>query len=150
MDQSRPGHEPHHLIVAAARDCIGTRFHHQGRLPGVGLDCVGLLVHAMHAAGVEFPDNTTYARYPDNGMLIRELDARLDHIDRKEARAGDIVAFTWGDYQDTQHVGILTAVEPTWRMVHAHARQRKTVEHDLGDYWLPRIGSVYRIRGATA
>lgn len=146
MDQPGSSPQPHALIVAAARDCIGTRFHHQGRLPGVGLDCVGLLVHAMHAAGIEFPDNTTYARYPENGMLVRELDQRLVHIPREEAQPGDVVAFTWGQYQDTQHVGILTEVTPSWRMVHAHASQRRTVEHELGDYWTQRIGAVYRIK----
>ena len=40
-------------IVAAARACIGTPFRPQGRLPGVGLDCIGLAAWAVRAVGIE-------------------------------------------------------------------------------------------------
>ena len=43
-------------MIAAARACIGTPFHHQGRRPGAGLDCIGLIVIALRAAG--FPCRT--------------------------------------------------------------------------------------------
>ncbi len=33
--------------IAAARTCLGTPFHHQGRAPGVGLDCIGLDHHSF-------------------------------------------------------------------------------------------------------
>ena len=38
-------------IVAGARACIGTRFRPQGRVPGLGLDCVGLVLAALTAGG---------------------------------------------------------------------------------------------------
>ena len=31
-------------VVAAAREWLGTPFHHQARLRGVGVDCVGLVI----------------------------------------------------------------------------------------------------------
>ena len=41
-------------IVARARACLGTRFRLQGRVPGLGLDCLGLVVAALADAGRVF------------------------------------------------------------------------------------------------
>ena len=38
-------------MIAAARACLGTPFHHQGRMPGVGLDCIGLVIVALARCG---------------------------------------------------------------------------------------------------
>jgi cell wall-associated NlpC family hydrolase len=38
-------------IIAAARACLGTPFRHQGRLPGIGLDCAGVALHVAQAVG---------------------------------------------------------------------------------------------------
>ncbi len=38
-------------FVRVARSYIGTPFHHQGRLPGVGLDCAGVIVCALAECG---------------------------------------------------------------------------------------------------
>jgi len=39
-----------------ALDCVGTRFQAHGRVPGRGLDCVGLVICAARAVGIEIPD----------------------------------------------------------------------------------------------
>jgi len=39
-------------IVRLSRAYIDTPFHHAARLPGVGLDCVGLLVCVARAVGI--------------------------------------------------------------------------------------------------
>ena len=40
----------------AALACVGTRFYAHGREPGRGLDCVGLVICAAAAVGIEIPD----------------------------------------------------------------------------------------------
>lgn len=147
MHQPRSLREPGDLIVRAARACIGTRWHHQGRVKGAGLDCVGLLVHAFGEALAEpFPDSTDYGRVHDNGRLVRELDARLDRVAVSDLRPGDVVAFTWTESAvESQHVAIVTQSEPL-RIIHANARQRGVVEHDAGAYWSSKISAAFRAR----
>jgi cell wall-associated NlpC family hydrolase len=41
-----------HNMVLAARECLGTPFQHQGRVPGVGLDCVGVAIYAAREVGL--------------------------------------------------------------------------------------------------
>ena len=52
-------------MIASARACIGTPFHHQGRAIGIGLDCIGLIVVALTAAGFSVRDRSDYGRRPD-------------------------------------------------------------------------------------
>ena len=61
-------------MIATARACAGTPFHDQGRAPGVGLDCIGLIVIAMRAAGFAVHDRTDYGRRPDGKSLgVKDL-----------------------------------------------------------------------------
>ena len=42
-------------IIAIARACLGTPFRHQGRIPGVALDCAGLVVAVAAAPRCRLP-----------------------------------------------------------------------------------------------
>ncbi|MDD5585633.1 MAG: hypothetical protein PHY92_01580, partial [Alphaproteobacteria bacterium] len=61
-------------MIAAARACLGTPFHHQGRKPGVGLDCIGLIVVALQAAGYDVRDRFDYSPRPDGRSLVQALE----------------------------------------------------------------------------
>ena len=81
-------------IVAAARACIGTPFAHQGRVVGVALDCAGVAVHAVRAAGVDVLDFAGYGRTPNKGRLAAAMDAQpmLERVpDIADRAAGDIL-----------------------------------------------------------
>lgn len=71
----------HHTIAEEARALIGTRFRHQGRDPEVGLDCVGLVLAAHAAAGIEIEAPADYPRHPDarelSGLLNQEFERLL-------------------------------------------------------------------------
>ena len=125
-------------MIAAARACAGTPFHHQGRVAGVGLDCIGLIVVAMQAAGREVRDCLDYGRRPDGVSLIAGLEA---HGMRRVAsiEAGDILLFRY-DHQP-QHVALATS-EAT--MIHAFAVAGKVVETGVSDYWKRRLVGIYR------
>ncbi|MFZ7338164.1 hypothetical protein ACLS0R_18210, partial [Comamonas jiangduensis] len=58
-------------VVAAARRCIGTPYHHQARKPGIGLDCVGLVICVARQIGAVAPDWDVrgYSRVPDGFAL---------------------------------------------------------------------------------
>jgi hypothetical protein len=62
-------------IIAAARQCLGTPFRHQGRLLSFGLDCAGVAIHVARQIGVGHLDVSGYGRTPANGQLERSLDS---------------------------------------------------------------------------
>ena len=63
-------------IVAAARECLGTPFHHQGRVLGYGLDCAGVAAHVARAVGCEVVEVSGYGRTPAHGQIEQALEAQ--------------------------------------------------------------------------
>lgn len=131
-------------MVAAARACLGTPFHHQGRLPGHGLDCIGLIVVSARAAGLKVEDRANYARRPDGNRLVEALLAH-GAVLREDggAGAGDILAFRYDG--QPQHVALATGADT---MIHSFAPAGAVVETSIGAYWRRRLAGVYRIFGA--
>ncbi len=126
-------------MIAAARACAGTPFHHQGRVAGVGLDCIGLIVVAMQAAGLPVRDRLDYGRRPDGASLVAALE---DHGMKRvtgEIKAGDVLLFRY-DHQP-QHVALATSADT---MIHAFAVAGRVVETGIGAYWRRRLVGVYR------
>jgi NlpC/P60 family putative phage cell wall peptidase len=125
-------------MIAAARSCLGTPFHHQGRSPGVGLDCIGLIVIALRAAGFTVHDRADYGRRPDGKSLVAALHAHGAHPVPTLA-AGDIVLFRYDG--QPQHAALATGPD---RMIHSFAPAGKVVETALGAYWRRRLIGIYR------
>lgn len=126
-------------LIAAARACLATPFRHQGRIPGRGLDCVGLVVHAAHAAGLDLIDTLAYGRSPCRNMLQAALDAQpaLRHV--TDRQPGDILMMRFAG--EPQHLAILTADNT---IVHAYAAIERVCEQRLAQVWAARIVRVYR------
>lgn len=130
-------------LIGAARACLGTPFHHQGRRPHVGLDCIGLIVVALGAIGFQTRDRTDYARRPDGASLLAAIEA---HGGRKveTLQAGDILVFRYGG--QPQHVALATGPDS---LIHAFAPAGRVVETRLGGYWRRRLVAVYRFTEAS-
>jgi len=130
--------EKSEAMIAAARRCLGTPFHHQGRVPLVGLDCIGLIIVALRSIGFGVNDRLDYGRRPDGVTLLAALEAH-GAVKVEEIQAGDILVFRY-DHQP-QHVAL--AVDGD-RMIHSFAPARRVVETALGAYWRRRLVGVYR------
>lgn len=93
-------------VVAAARGWIGTPFHHQGRMRGVGVDCAGLVICVGHQLGLFEPrfDVEGYPRVPD-GTLVSHCDEHMQRVPREAMQPGDVVVVTWD--HEPMHLGIL-------------------------------------------
>jgi cell wall-associated NlpC family hydrolase len=119
---------PHEI----ARRYIGTPYKHQGRVIGVGIDCVGLIVCVAREIGAVAPDfNVTgYPRIPDGHSLMRHLRERFIEIDQDEMRPGDVVCVSLTGYPT--HIGIVGDY-PGGRLsvIHATIHEQKVVEHRL-------------------
>ena len=104
-------------IYEHARACLETPFVHQGRVLGVGMDCAGVVAHAVSAAGLPVNDVFGYTRAPMGGLLKQTLDSHsfVRRIPVSETPvAGDILLMHFGN--EPQHLAI--AGETT--IVHAY------------------------------
>ena len=125
-------------IIIAARDCIGTPFVPQGRLPGVGLDCAGLILHALQAGGITIDDVASYTIPPDPTLLIDAL-AQGGFMQQDQIMPGAVLLFRFQGR--AQHLALAISDNT---MIHAFAPARHVVETDIGSAWRQRLlGSYY-------
>ena len=130
-------------IVAAARAWLKTPFHHQGRLQGIGCDCVGLVVGVAESLGVPVQDQAGYSREPQGRALRTALDAQLLPIPAPVP--GAVVLMRIG--REERHVGIVaTASTGALSLIHAWLQVKKVAENRLTDEWRSRIVRVYRFK----
>lgn len=126
--------------VELARECLGTPFAHQGRLPGVALDCAGVLVHVMQGLGLSYIDQRGYPRRPYRGLLDQALadQPHLIAIPKTDAAAGDVLLFRIK--AAPQHIGICAGET----VIHAYSATGRVVEQSF-DPWRSSLSRVYRI-----
>lgn len=131
------------LIVAAARECIGTPFAHQGRMLNRALDCAGVAVHvAQRWHAVDEP--AAYGRMPNNAMLEYWLERQPFLQVAAAAQAGDILLMRFTG--EPQHLAICAGDT----IIHAYEAIGRVVEHNLDARWRRRIVRVYRFSGVAA
>lgn len=127
-------------IVAAARECLGTPFVHQGRLPGRALDCAGVAVHACRQCGLTALEPQGYGRQPHDGMLEMWLERQpfLARAPLADMHAGDLLLMRFTG--EPQHIAIATDAG----ILHSYEKAGRVVEHVLDPRWRKRIVRVYR------
>jgi len=133
-------------IVAAARGMLGTPFRHQGRQPGLGLDCDGLLFCAGWACGVDLPDFVDYGPEPDAAIALAAIRARAIEVANDLAGPGCIVAMPILARSRPQHFGLLTDGD---RWIHCASDIGRVVETDFPTKLRRRVLHVFRYPGVT-
>jgi cell wall-associated NlpC family hydrolase len=135
-------------FIVAARSYIGTKFHHQGRVPNVGLDCAGVVVCAAAACGITLGDIQGYGRQPDGNALFKHCEANGRKVSRAEAQAGDVILMSFE--RDPQHLAVISEIEgDRIRVIHAWLQARGTVENDIDQVWMDRIVAIFRLEDLT-
>lgn len=137
------------MIVAAARTLLGTPFHHQGRVPGVGVDCAGVLIVVARMCGLKPPtfDVTGYPRVPDGVTLQRLCEEHLDRAD--DMQPGDVALIRWRAADaPPQHLGIVgDHPHGGLSLIHADSRHHhKVIESRLEFGRYMRLVQAYRFR----
>jgi len=109
-------------IVEAARGWLGTPYHHQASLRGVGCDCLGLVRgvwRELYGAEPEIPP--PYSRCWAESLGAETLAAAaMRHLQLDPcgaARPGDVLLFRWRGHLPAKHCAILSAPD---RILHAH------------------------------
>jgi len=129
-------------IVEAARECIGTPFRHQGRMKGVGLDCVGLARYPAEALGISIGDYDGYSRQPDPQVMAAKLDEFLVKVEPEDMQLGDILWMAFA--KEPMHLAIYAGDT----IIHAVCLgPEKVVEHGFRAPWPQRVVAIYRYRG---
>lgn len=134
-------------VVAEARRWIGTPFHHQASVLGVGVDCYGLIRGVAGALGL-CPDHhlvKNYSRIPD-GRMTALLERDLLQVPLAARRPGDVLNFWWVD--QPQHLGILSDRNT---VIHAYGNDGHghVVETSLAGWHVRRLRRVYRFPGVV-
>lgn len=124
-------------IVRIARSYIDTPYHHQGRQPGVGLDCAGLVVCACRAAGHAIVDYHGYSSVADPQRMYAAVRRNAEPI-HGDLQPGD---WLWLRLEDPQHLAIYTG-EGT--IIHALSRMGYVREHRYAAAWAARLHTALR------
>ena len=127
-------------VINAARSQVGVNFMHQGRCPGLALDCAGLGAFVASSLGVEYHEWPGYGRMPYEGLLESVLDNQPCLIVVSELKPGDLLLLRIG--REPQHIAIFTGST----LIHSFEKAGGVCEHELDDYWRRRIVRIYRFK----
>ena len=136
-------------IVKAARGWLGTPYHDQASVKGVGCDCLGLIRGVWReVVGPEPMPVPPYSRdWGEAGpheVLAEAARAAMVEIAVAEARTGDVVLFRMRQGAIAKHAGILTnGRQNIHRFIHAYERTG-VIEEPLTDPWRRRIAFAFR------
>ena len=127
-------------IIAATRLWLGTPYHHQASLRGVGTDCLGLIRGLYRDFYGEEPESTPaysrdWAEASGTEPLLSAARRHLIEIDPQAAQPADVLVFRWRRSSAAKHVAILSAPD---RMIHAQSRDRVR-EVTMNTWWRRRM-----------
>jgi len=127
-------------IVRVARSYIGTPYRHMGRLNGIGIDCLGLLVCVCKDLNIPYQDRAQYERYGNFGSLLAALQEQCSIA--SEPAPGRIGFFQFST--TSGHTGIFAENENGngLTMIHAYQNAGKVTEHILIDWWRDKLIAV--------
>lgn len=138
-------------IVAVARTWLGTPYHHQASLRGVGTDCLGLVrgvwreLHGRDAESVP-----AYSRdWAEATGIETMIEAARRHMVERpvhELEAGDVVIFRYRRGNVAKHAAIVTTSD-----TFIHAMEGAPVaEVAFSPWWRRRIAAVFSFPGIVS
>ncbi len=147
-------------IVALARGWLGTPYHHQASLKGVGCDCLGLIrgVYA-EACGTQAetppPYSHDWAEASARETMIEAAGRHMAPVDLHAAEAGDVLIFRLRPGAMAKHCAILTCGQgigpaggpPGSKRLHGLDKQSEGRESALTNASLFRM--IHAIEGAV-
>ena len=137
-------------ITAAARNWLGTPYHHRASLRLVGCDCIGLvrgLWRDLYGAEPEAPGPYTgdWAEATGNEALLLAAQRNLRPIAVDSAQPGDILIFRIRSESVAKHAAVLVE---DGRMIHAQEGVPVS-EVALNRWWRRRIAAAFALPGVT-
>lgn len=137
-------------IIEFVRAMPPTPFRHQGRAPGVGIDCIGrILVPLWHFELTDI-DIKGYPRLSSEQQIYRFLEnviasGLIWRIPKKDRLPGDFALFRIG--KDPQHFGWITDTGIAHATYLSDKKRNCLVEHSMDQTLIDSIIQIYRVRG---
>lgn len=131
--------------VEIARGWIGTPYHHQASLQGVGTDCLGLVRgvwRELYGAEAEVPPpySPDWAETGARDTMIEAAQRHLVPICVQDFAAGDVLIFRLHKSALAKHAAIATGPVS---MIHA-AEGSLVAEVPLLPWWHRRLAAAFR------
>lgn len=135
-------------VISSARSWLGTPYHDQASVKGVGCDCLGLARGAWREViGPEpFPIPPYSRDWGESGtieVLAEGARRMMVEVAPSEAEPGALLLFRMRPRAIAKHVGIMTAPE---RFIHAYERLG-VIEEALTPAWRRRIAFAFLFPG---
>lgn len=126
-------------LIAAGRELIGVKWKHMGR-DKLGVDCIGLVVHAGKAVNVWPQDWNTepYRLSPDLRKMMTHLKAVATRT--VDPKAGDVVLFF---RKNLVHVGLITYEH---HILHANQQHGFVTEVPFTEPWCSYPSSYWEFK----
>jgi NlpC/P60 family putative phage cell wall peptidase len=134
-------------LIAEARSWLGTPWHHQAALKGVGCDCIGFVRGVAEPfvgpvpIALDYP--ATWHLYRADPRLYSGFKARAEEIVPEDARAGDVLLFGAGK-GPAHHCAYVT---PNGGLIHCYREAGAVVEHGLSPWWRAKLRHTFRLPG---
>jgi len=138
-------------VVAAARRWIGTPYHHQASLAGVGADCLGLIRGVWRDLyGEEAERPPGYSRdWGEVSGVETLIGAATRHLRPRRGlrpEPGDVLVFRMRAGAVAKHAAVL-ATPAT--MIHA-MEDRLAAEIPFSPWWRRRLAAVFEFPGTQS
>lgn len=137
-------------VLRVARGWVGTPYHHQASVRGVGADCLGLVRGVWRELyGIDAETPPPYTRdWAEGGGEETMLAAATRHllpVAPHAATAGDVLVFRLRAGTVAKHAAILSG---EGRMIHA-MEGAPACEVPLSSWWRRRIAGAFRFPRAA-
>jgi cell wall-associated NlpC family hydrolase len=127
-------------FVETVRSYVGTPFHWHGRVPGVGLDCSGVLLEAAAACGVVFDFNGKYSRANQMNVIHSVLSQHCKKV--TVPKSGDILVMEVAS--GPGHIMILDGDHVIHASDSPSSYQVERVPFD--DFFRSKVAAIYRFQ----
>ncbi len=136
------------VIIAEALSWIGTPYHHQASLKGVGADCLGLVRgvwRGVNGYDAEVPPaySRDWAEAAGEETLLAAAGRHMRPIDIADMQPGDVLIFRFRASLPAKHVGVLTGA-----LTFVHAMEGGAAcDVALSSWWRRRIAGAFAFSG---
>ena len=131
-------------IIAEALSWIGTPYHHQASLKGVGADCLGVVRgvwRSVHGCDAEMPPaySRDWAEAAGEETLLAAAGRHMRPIGIDQRQPGDVLIFRFRATVPAKHAGILTGPATFVHAIEGGA----ACDVALSAWWRRRIAGVF-------
>ena len=136
-------------IVDVARNWIGTSYHHQASVKGVGTDCLGLVrgvYREVYGVEAETPPDYSpdWAEATGFETMLKAANRHLDKTSIAMMAQGDVIIFRLRNGMVAKHAAIISGPD---KMIHA-IEGAPVCEVVLSPWWQRHIAGVFSFPGA--